>query len=69
MKLQRRRFPLLLILAAAVSTTALGQTAPPAGAPGGSAMQRVASMPDFSGVWIHHTFQASSHRHRGLGRS
>jgi hypothetical protein len=33
MKLQRRDFPLLVTLAAAVSTTALGQAAPPAGAP------------------------------------
>jgi hypothetical protein len=66
MKLQRRDFSLLLTLAAAVSTTALGQAAPPAGAPNaGSAVQRVGSTPDFSGVWVHPVL--SGRRATGIG--
>jgi hypothetical protein len=82
MKLHRRDFPLFLTLAAAVSTSALGQAVPPAGAPGGTATQSVASMPDFSGAWVHPYFPGveppasgpgpilnKSRRRNGLGNS
>jgi hypothetical protein len=82
MKLHWRDFPLSLTLAAAVSAAALGQAAPPAGVPGGSAMQSVASLADFSGVWVHPYFPGveppasgpgpvlnKSRRQNGLGNS
>jgi hypothetical protein len=82
MKLHRRDFPLFLTLAGAVSTTALGQAGSPAGAPGGSATQSVASVPDFSGVGVHPYFPGveppasgpgpvlnKSRRRNGLGNS
>jgi hypothetical protein len=56
MKLQRRNFPFLVTLAAAAATPALGQAVPPAVAPVSSATQRIASMPDFSGMWVHPYF-------------
>src|ERR1700674_2379664 len=53
MNVQRRNFLLLGILAAAAATPALGQTAAPTVAPANSAAQSTASVPDFSGVWVH----------------
>jgi len=52
MSLQRRGFLVLLALSAAMGTPAFGQTASPvAGSRGGGA-----SMPDFSGMWVHPYF-------------
>jgi len=57
MSLQRRRFLLLAVLAAAASATpALAQTAAPALGPAGSATPSSASIPDFSGIWAHLTW-------------
>jgi hypothetical protein len=53
MNVQRRDFLLLVALAAAAATPALGQTAAPAVGPANGATQGVASIPDFSGVWAH----------------
>jgi len=53
MNVQRRDFLLLVALAAAAATPALGQTAAPAVGPANSATQGAASIPDFSGVWAH----------------
>jgi len=50
MNLQRRELLLVVTLAAAVATPALGQT--PA-APAVSAAQSAVSIPDFSGIWSH----------------
>src|SRR5207247_8301516 len=47
----QRDFLLLVTLAAAVATPALGQTAAPAVAPVSSGAQSTPSVPDFSGVW------------------
>jgi hypothetical protein len=53
MNVQRRNFLLLVALAAAAATPALGQTAAPAVGPANGAAQGAASIPDFSGVWAH----------------
>src|SRR5580704_11555565 len=53
MNAQRREFLLLVTLAAAAATPALGQTTTPAPAPGAIAGQSATSIPDFSGVWRH----------------
>jgi hypothetical protein len=50
---QRRDFLLLMTLAAAAATPALGQTPVPAVGPAGNGMQSAASIPDFSGIWGH----------------
>jgi hypothetical protein len=49
----RRNFLLWVASAAAVAAPALGQTVAPAGGPAGSGTQSAASIPDFSGVWVH----------------
>jgi hypothetical protein len=53
MNLQRRDFLLVVTLAGAAATLALGQTAAPAGRPADSGAQSAASIPDFSGIWGH----------------
>jgi hypothetical protein len=53
MNLKRRIFLLVAALAGAVATPALGQTAAPAAGPVGSGTQSAASIPDFSGAWVH----------------
>src|ERR1700681_1450769 len=53
MNLQRRAFFLVVTLAAAAATPALGQTAAPAAGPSVSGTQSAASIPDFSGIWAH----------------
>ena len=53
MNAQRREFLLLVTLAAAAATPALGQTTTPAPSPGATARQSATSIPDFSGVWRH----------------
>src|ERR1700675_3760860 len=52
MNAQRRVFLLLVTLAAAAASSALGQTVAPAVGPASGA-QGAASIPDFSGVWRH----------------
>jgi hypothetical protein len=52
MKLQRD-FLLLVTLAVAATTPALGQTAAPAVGPAGSGTPGATSIPDFAGVWSH----------------
>jgi hypothetical protein len=53
MNAQWRHFLLLVTLAAAAATTALGQVPAPAVGPAGGATQSAASIPDFSGIWRH----------------
>ena len=53
MTAHRRDFLLLVTLAAAAATPALGQTALPTAGPAGSGPHGAASIPDFSGVWRH----------------
>ena len=56
MSVQRRVFILLVTLAAAAATPALGQAVPSAVPPASSVAQRATSIPDFSGVWAHPYF-------------
>jgi hypothetical protein len=51
MRVQRRDFLLSVTFAAAIATTALGQTVTPS--PTKGVAQGAASIPDFSGVWRH----------------
>jgi hypothetical protein len=53
MNMQRRKFFLLVTLAAAAATPAAGQTPAPAAGPAASAAKNAASIPDFSGSWRH----------------
>ena len=50
---QWRNFPLVFMLAAAVGTPAFGQAAAPAAGSAGGAEESAASIPDFSGIWVH----------------
>jgi len=52
MTLQRRDFLLVVALAAAAATPAFGQLVAPTVAPADS-KQSAASIPDFSGMWVH----------------
>jgi len=56
MNVPRWAFLLLVTLAAAAATPALGQGVTPAVGPGGSATQTAAPVPDFSGMWGHPYF-------------
>jgi hypothetical protein len=57
MNAPRWDFLLLVTLAAAAATPALGQDVPPAvGQAGISGIQSAASIPDFSGIWTHFTW-------------
>jgi hypothetical protein len=49
----RREFLWAMTLVGAVTTPALGQPTTPSPASTGSATQNTASIPDFSGVWLH----------------
>ena len=51
--MQQRQFLLSVTLTIAAATLAWGQTQAPGLGPANSAKERVASMPDFSGVWTH----------------
>ena len=53
MNARQRDFLLLVALAAAAATPTLGQTAAPAVQPASNGAQGIASIPDFSGVWVH----------------
>jgi len=53
MNAHRRDFLLLVTLASAVATPALGQTVAPALGSANSGTQAAASIPDFSGIWAH----------------
>ncbi len=53
MTLQRRDFLLVVILAAAAATPAFGQAVAPTVAPANSGKESAASIPDFSGMWVH----------------
>jgi hypothetical protein len=68
MSLQRVGFLLLTALSAAVAMPALSQTVLPAA---GAGNRDGASIPDFSGMWVHpyFIFPVSSRRHRGRDRS
>jgi hypothetical protein len=50
---RRREFLLLVTLAAAAATPALGQAVVPAAGPASSVAQGTSSIPDFSGIWAH----------------
>src|SRR5450631_1697334 len=50
---RQRNFLLLVTLAAAAATPALGQAVAPSVGAAGSATQGGASVPDFSGIWWH----------------
>jgi hypothetical protein len=56
MSVHRRYFILLVPLAAAAATPALGQALPSVVSPASSAAQGAASIPSFSGVWAHPYF-------------
>ena len=49
----RRNFLLLVTVAAAAATPALGQTAAPTAGAASSGTHGPASIPDFSGIWAH----------------
>jgi hypothetical protein len=53
MNLQRRNFLLVVTVAAAAATPAFGQAAAPTVGPANSGKQSAASIPDFSGIWVH----------------
>src|SRR5229473_3317182 len=53
MTLQQRGFLLIVTLAAAAATPALGQAVAPTVAPANSGKESAASIPDFSGMWVH----------------
>src|SRR6202171_6380258 len=53
MNLQRRNFLLVVTLAAAAASPAFGQAVAPTVGPANSGKQNVASIPDFSGIWVH----------------
>jgi hypothetical protein len=53
MNLRQRNFLLVATLAGAVATPALGQTTAPSVGSAGSGTQSAASIPDFSGAWVH----------------
>jgi hypothetical protein len=50
---QWRNLSLVFALAAVVATPALGQAVAPKVGPAGSYEEGVASVPDFSGIWVH----------------
>src|SRR4029077_9311102 len=50
---QWRNLSLFLALAAVVATPAMGQAVAPKVGPAGSDEEGVASVPDFSGIWVH----------------
>src|SRR3979490_1751451 len=50
---QWRNFPLVFTLAAAVVTPAFGQAVAPPVGPAGNGEESAASIPDFSGIWVH----------------
>jgi len=56
MDVLRRDFLLLVPLAAAVATPASGQGLAPAVGPAHTSIQRITSLPDFSGIWAHLTW-------------
>jgi hypothetical protein len=53
MTLQRRDFLLVVALTAAAATPAFGQAVAPAVAPANSGKESAASVPDFTGMWVH----------------
>jgi hypothetical protein len=53
MNLQRRDFLLVVTLAAAAAAPAFGQVVTPAAGPDNSGKAGAASIPDFSGIWVH----------------
>src|SRR5215468_6504376 len=53
MNLQRRDFLLVVTLAAAAAAPAFGQVVTPAAGPANSGKAGAASIPDFSGIWVH----------------
>ena len=53
MNSQRRDFLLVVALAAAAATPALGQAAAPVAGPANSGKQGAAAIPDLSGIWVH----------------
>jgi hypothetical protein len=53
MDLQCRNLPLIFTVAAVVVTPAFGQAVAPTVGPAGSGEESAASIPDFSGIWVH----------------
>ncbi len=53
MNLPRRNFLLVATLAAAAAAPAFGQVVTPAAGPTNSGKAGAASIPDFSGIWVH----------------
>ena len=49
----RRDFLLVVTLAAAAATPAYGQAVAPTVGPANSGKESTASIPDFSGIWVH----------------
>jgi hypothetical protein len=54
--MKRRGFLILVTMVSAISTSAWAQAVAPTAAPTGSAAGSAASIPDFSGKWVHHYF-------------
>ena len=50
---QWRNLSLVFALAAVVATPAMGQAVAPKVGPAGSEDESAASIPDFSGIWVH----------------
>ena len=55
-----RKFLLLVAVATAAATPAVGQDTAPAGKAASNVMQSAVSIPDFSGIWAHSSFPALS---------
>ena len=53
MSWQRRDFLLVMILTAVAAAPAFGQAVVPAGGSAGNGKEIAASIPDFSGMWVH----------------
>jgi hypothetical protein len=54
--MKRRAFLILVTMVSAISTSAWAQAVAPTAVPAGSAAQSAASIPDFSGKWVHPYF-------------
>jgi hypothetical protein len=64
---KQRHFILMMALAAAAATSALGQSTAPVVGPA-SAQSAAASIPDFLGIWFHPSFPWFEPPHRGPAR-
>jgi hypothetical protein len=54
---EQRHFVLMIALAAATATSALGQTVTPLAEPTSSGAESIAPVPDFSGIWTRFSYE------------